>query len=138
MKRTSSVSSAVAAAIGLAGLAAPALASQPVKKPAGGTVVVIMGNGCSAKLVGPGKQKTSRKVPASGVLKGLAPGTYTVKVKQKNCKPKPSKVTVKKGKRTTAEVLSDPRLVATSLTGSFSGGARKAPVPTRRGADRSR
>ena len=83
--------------------------------------MVIMGNGCSAKPVGPGKQKNSRQVPASGVLKGMAPGTYTVKVKQKNCKPKPSKVTVQKGKRTTAEVLSDPKLVATSPTGSFSG-----------------
>ena len=109
-----------AAALSVAGVAAPAV-GQPVKKPAGGTAVVIMGNGCSAKLVGPGKQKTSRKVPASGVLKGLVPGTYTVKVKQKTCKPKPSKIKVKKGKRVTAEVLSDPRLVATSVTGSFSG-----------------
>lgn len=114
----------LAAVIGLAGtgVVAPASAVAPAKKKPGGTVIVTVGNGCSAKLVGPGKQKSSRKIPASGVLKGVAPGTYTLQVKPKStCKPQPSKVKVKKGKRVTAEVLSDPKLVSTSLTGSFSG-----------------
>ncbi len=105
-----------------AGAAAPALAVAPVKKKPGGTVVVSIGNGCSVKLVGPGKQKSSRKVPARGVVKGVAPGSYKLQVSPKStCKAKPSKVKVKKGKRVTAEVLSDPKMVPTSLTGTFSG-----------------
>jgi hypothetical protein len=104
-----------------AGVASPASAAAPAAKKAGGTAVVILGNGCSATLVGPGKQKTSRKVPARGVLKKLSPGTYTLKVKPKNCKAEKAKVRVKKGKRVTVEVFSDPKLVSTSFTGSFSG-----------------
>ncbi len=113
---------ATAMMFGMAGVgaAAPASAMVPAKKP-GGKVVFTLSYGCSAKLVGPGKKKTTYKVPDKGVLKGLPPGTYRVKVKPKTCKSKKSTVKVKQGKKVTVEVLNDPRLVPTSLTGSFEG-----------------
>ncbi len=115
MKRILIISTAMALAA--IGMASPALA----KPKSGGTVVVNLGNGCSAQLVGPGKAKASRKVPTNGVLKNVAPGTYKLKVKPGTCKAERSKVKVKKGKRVTTEVLSDPKLVSTSMSGSFSG-----------------
>ena len=113
------------AAVGVAGLMAagtivPAHAAVPAKARRG-SVGVEVARGCSARLAGPGKKGSSHKVPASGVVGGLAPGTYRLKASPHTCKARPSKVKVKKGKTAAARVLNDPRVVPTTLSGTFSG-----------------
>lgn len=110
---------AAAAALAAGTLTTPAAALAPAKKKAGGTVVVDVANGCSVRLVGPGKAKQSRKV--SGAARGLKPGVYRLKATPKTCKASPKKVRVKKGKKARARVLNDPKFVPTTLIGTFSG-----------------
>lgn len=126
MKFPLPLAAAAALAVAAGSLAAPSAALAPAKKKAGGTVVVDVANGCSVRLVGPGKTKKSRKV--SRVARGLKPGVYRLKAKPKTCKAKPAKVRVKKGKKVRARVLNDPKIVQPVLIGTFSG-KEEGPAP---------
>lgn len=103
--------------VGMLGATAPTGAAVPAKKTTG-KVVVDASYNCSVKLKGNG---ITRKVPNSGVVKGLTPGTYKVVAKPSKCKPKKAKVKVKKGKTVKTKVLYDPKQVPTSMSGTFSG-----------------
>lgn len=117
MAHTSAIVTAGVIGLVVAGLAHPAAA----KGHSTGRVSVDVADGCKAHLTGPGKQKTSRKVPASGLVGGLAPGTYHLKAGPSLCKAVPGKFKVKRGAVAAAKVLYDPRVVPTTIDGTFSG-----------------
>lgn len=105
----------------LSGAALPADAVSA--KASTGTVAFVMDSRCSVTLKGPGSAKTKTKVPKSGKVNGLKPGTYSITLKPKSsCQASSKKITVKKGKTAKATVYYDLRIVPLTVSGSFSGG----------------
>lgn len=96
-----------------------------------GSASITVDRRCSARLVGPGRRKTARKVSAPGaVVSGLKPGVYKLVASPKKCDPEPAKLRVKTGKRAAGQVEYDSRLPAAEYRGTFSGSVYNEPTNT--------